>query len=128
LDRDLKIGDVIPLADGQSVSKTALGYIKARKTRAATMAARSTVEGAAKNQLEARARLTEKLNADTKARLGDPYEQAKAFLQRKGYRVYTAKMCSPPRKGIVVGRQTFADEKAVRAYAQSLGWIPTKRA
>jgi hypothetical protein len=118
---------VIPLAEGTPVNKAALGYIKARKTRAATMAARSTTEGAAKNQVEARARLIARTDADTKARLADPYEQAKAFLQRKGYRVYSAKLCSPPRKGIVVGRLTFPDEKAVRVYAEGLGWERAKR-
>jgi hypothetical protein len=125
LDRDLKIGDVIPLADGQSVDRRALGYIKASKTRAATMAARAT-EGAARNQVEARARVVASADAEIKKRLTDPYQQACAFLQRRGYVVYDGRFCSPPRKGVVVGRNLLPTEKAVIAYAEALGWERVK--
>lgn len=126
LGRDLKIGDIVPLPEGVTIDRAALGYLKARKTRAATMMAKVAGK-AATNQLIARARIVEAGNAETVQRLADPYEQAATFLRRKGYTVYAKSVLKPPRKGIVVGRLTMPDRKAVMAYAASLGFTVRKK-
>ena len=57
-------------------------------------------------------------------RRADRYEQAAAFLRRKGYSPVYDRACvlGTPHKGIQVGRRVFADRPAVIAFAAERGW------
>ena len=119
----IKIGDVLPIPKGMVIDRAAIGYVKAQRTRGATILARASENGAARNELEARARKIAEGNREIAQRLADPYERAKAFLQRKGYVVFSGDVLDPPQKGVLVGRQRMSDKKAVMAYAMTLGWV-----
>ena len=114
----MKIGDKTPWPKGVPLNREAIRSAIARRGSIAQAAKRSD-----NNQRVNKAKKIVRELDEKAARADDPIEAAKAFLRRRGYRVFDrAVVLGKPLKGIQVGRLVLADDAAVIAYAAELGW------